>query len=90
LKNGKHYLIANTDDVKRRKLVAYFTKDEQLNFDKELILFDADHTDIPSAIACHYPAAVEADYTLYVIATVSYNDMSFRGATLFTIDLKDI
>lgn len=90
LKNGKNYLIANTDNVKRSKLSVYFSERGKMQFDKELVLFDIKNKEIPDAIACHYPAAVETEDTLYVITTISYNDMAFRGATLFAIDIRDI
>ncbi|MBQ8311381.1 MAG: hypothetical protein IJX80_10265 [Clostridia bacterium] len=57
---------------------------------KEKLLIDGEATQ--DMIMCHYPAAIEFDGMLYVIATASYKreDLKSRGAVLFTIDLKNL
>ena len=87
LKDGRHYMVCNTDRINRSKMVVYFTDDETKNFKKELVLID-DTTEGASCV-CHYPAAYEFDNKLYIIATVGYEN-STRGANLFIVDLKDV
>ena len=54
-----------------------------------MVLFDRETSNMQGVTACHYPAAVESDGKLYVIATKNYEG-SHRGAILFVIDLQDI
>ena len=84
LRDGRHYLIANTDKPGRRKLSLFLSEAGRLLFGREIVLFDEAHAALPGVNACHYPAAVEADGRLYIIATMNY-DWSRRGAALFTV-----
>lgn len=86
LKNGRHYMVCNTNRFNRTKMVVYFTNDATKSFKKELVLFDS-NTKLWGA--CHYPAAYEFDDKLYIIATVRCQEAS-RGADLFIVDLNDI
>lgn len=86
LKDGRHYMVCNTNKFNRSKMVVYFTDDATKNFKKELVLFDRT-TELWGA--CHYPAAYEFDDKLYIIATVGYENHT-RGADLFIVDLNDI
>lgn len=86
LKDGRHYMVCNTERFDRSKMVVYFTDDKTKNFKKELVLFD-DAT--KSWGSCHYPAAYEFDDKLYIIATVGYENHT-RGADLFIVNLSDI
>lgn len=87
LKDGRHYIVCNTDDFNRSKMVVYFTDDSTKNIQKELVLIDKTAEKIKGA--CHYPAACEFNDKLYIIATVGCANGS-RGARLFIVDLKDI
>ncbi len=86
LKDGRHYMICNTDKLNRSKMVVYFTADQTKEIQKELVLFD-NQTEIGAT--CHYPAAYEFNKKLYIIATVGYENNT-RGAILFIVDLNDI
>jgi len=85
LKDRRHYMVCNTEEFDRSKLVLYLTEDETLKFKKEITLFDA-KTDNSICDFCHYPAACEYNNKLYVIATSAHKDNT-RGAVLFIIDL---
>lgn len=87
LKDGRHYIICNTDRFNRSKLVMYFTDDETKTFKNELVLFDKISEN--QSVSCHYPSAYEFDNKLYVITTVGREDNT-RGADLIIIDLNDI
>lgn len=86
LKDGRHYMVCNTERFNRSKMVVYFTDDTTKSFKKELVLFDST-TKLWGA--CHYPAAYASEDKLYVIATVGYENKT-RGADLFIVNLKDI
>lgn len=86
LKDGRHYMVCNTNKFNRSKMVVYFTNDATKTFKKELVLFDGT-TELREA--CHYPAAYEFDDKLYIIATVNYKNHT-RGADLFIVGLNDI
>lgn len=91
LSDGRFYLIANTDSQYRTKLVLYISEKNKPEFTTQKLLIDCDAlgTDIKR---CHYPAAVEKDGKLYVIATANYSGekLNGRGAVLFTVDLSEI
>ncbi len=92
LSDGRFYLIANTDKHDRSRLALYISKKGELKFTKQVLLVDCAN-DAESMIACHYPAAVEENGKLYIIATAKYKGdrLRGRGAVLFTLDLhKDI
>lgn len=90
LTDGRCYLISNTDRADRSKLTLFVSENGELKFTKEKLLIDCEATQ--DMIMCHYPAAIEFDGMLYIIATASYEreDLRGRGAVLFTIDLKNI
>ena len=88
LRDGRHYLIANTQKPGRRKLSLLLSAPGSLLFDREIVLFDECHLALPGINVCHYPSAAEDDGKLYIIATMNY-DWSRRGAVLFTLDLKE-
>ena len=79
--------MANIDEFDRSKLAIYFTDKNSASFNKKIILFDKNTTNIKKATAAHYPCAFESDSKLYIIATLNY-EWSVRGAVLFIIDLK--
>ena len=89
LSNGRNFLVANTYEFDRSKLVIYFSEIGTMHFEKHMVLFDRETSNMQGVTACHYPAAVESDGKLYVIATKNYEG-SHRGAILFVIDLQDI
>lgn len=86
LKDGRHYMVCNTDKFNRSKLDIYFTDDNSVNFVKKLELFN--DTDMLTAV--HYPSACEYEDHLYVIVTKGYENNKTRGAELFKINLKEI
>ena len=86
LKDGRHYLVANTDKFNRNKLSVYFTEDKSIKFSKRFDIYD---TDIDMWGAMHYPAACEYDGYLYIIATKGYENAT-RGAEVFKVNLKEI
>ena len=86
LKDGRHYIICNTDKTNRTKLTVYFTEDAKAIFTEKIILFDTEE-DVWGAM--HYPAACEFDGFLYIIATKGYQNTSLRGAVLFKIKISD-
>lgn len=90
LSSGRNYLVANIDEFDRSKLAVYFTDKNSKNFNKKILLFDKENTNIKNATACHYPCAYESDGKLYIIATVSYSERIRRGAVLFILDLNEI
>ncbi len=90
LSSGRNYLVANIDEFDRSKLAVYFTDKNSKNFNKKILLFDKENTNIKNATACHYPCAYESDGKLYIIATVSYSEWIRRGAVLFILDLNEI
>lgn len=88
LSDGRHFLIANTYREERSKLTVFFTEKKSMIFTGYIDLFDTEHTDLTGVSACHYPAAVEYDGKLYIIATKNYGPGWFRrGAELFTVEL---
>jgi AraC-like DNA-binding protein len=89
LSDGRHFLIANTDKEDRSKLVLYLAEKDTLVFTKSMLLMDCKKS-VHNISRCHYPAAVEHDRKLYIIATADYKGeaMCGRGAVLFTVDLK--
>ncbi len=82
-------MIANKDKDDRSKLVLYMTEKGTFTFTKSMLLMDCKNS-IHNISRCHYPAAVEHDGKLYIIATADYKgDVIYgRGAVLFTVDLK--
>lgn len=89
LSSGRNYLVANIDEFDRSKLAVYFTDKNSKNFNKKILLFDKENTNIKNATACHYPCAYESDGKLYIITTLNYK-RSTRGAVIFIIDLSKI
>jgi len=91
LSEGRFYLIANTDRPNRSKLMLYISEKNSLNFTKQKLLIDCEASD-DDIKRCHYPAAVEKDGKLYIIATADYSGekLNGRGAVLFTVDLNEI
>ena len=89
LSDGRNYLIANIDKFNRSRLAVYFSDENSKMFNKKMILFDENTTNIKDATACHYPCAYESNGKLYIIATISYEG-SRRGASLFVLDLNKI
>lgn len=89
LTDGRNYIICNTDNFDRSKLVLFLSEANSMRFNKQLVLFDKSDPDMPKINACHYPSAYESDGILYVIASKNYT-LSIRGAELFKINLKDI
>ncbi|MBP3436423.1 MAG: helix-turn-helix domain-containing protein [Clostridia bacterium] len=91
LRDGRFYLIANADRFNRSKLVLYLSEKDELKFTKQRVLMDCESAK-GDMIKCHYPAAVEKDGMLYIIATADYagEDMRGRGAILFTVDLSSL
>ena len=92
LSDGRFYLIANADCSNRSKLVLYVSEKNEVKFTRQKILIDCEVSDDDMKL-CHYPAAVEYDGLLYIIATADYHDgcnFKGRGAVLFTVDLKNI
>lgn len=90
LKDGRNYIICNTDNLDRSKLSIYFSEKNEMVFNRELILFDRESERLPSVTACHYPAATESGSKLYIIATKNFETFIKRGAVLFTVDLNKI
>ena len=91
LSDGRFYLIANADRSNRSKLVLYVSEKNELKFTRQKVLIDCEVSDDDLGM-CHYPAAVEKDGILYIIATASYVSERFnkRGAILFTVDLETL
>ncbi|MBQ9735654.1 MAG: helix-turn-helix domain-containing protein [Clostridia bacterium] len=91
LSDGRFYLIANADRLRRSKLVLYVSEKNRLQFTKKKVLMDCD-APVHDITLCHYPAAVESDGKLYVIATAHYpaETSEKRGAILFTVDLSEV
>ena len=92
LSDGRFYLIANADRSNRSKLVLYVSEKNEVKFTRQKVLIDCEVSDDDMKL-CHYPAAVEYDGLLYIIATADYHDgrnFKGRGAVLFTVDLKNI
>ncbi len=87
LSDGRNYLIASIDRGDRSKLAVYFSEPDSVRFTGRMILYDASADTVPGTTASHYPAACEADGSLYVIATLNYNTFERRGAVLYRIPL---
>lgn len=89
LSDGRNYLVANIDEFDRSKLAIYFTDKSSKIFNKRIILFDKNTSNIKNTTACHYPCVFESDDKLYIITTVNY-EWSRRGALLFVLKLNKI
>ena len=99
LSDGRCYIVANVvngtnreEMFKRSKLVLYLSEKNTMRFDEEILLYEAGESGIPDSVFCHYPAAVESEGTLRIIATVSYRgdgEGEQRGAVLFTVPLTE-
>ena len=91
LSDGRFYLIANTENFDRSKLVLYVSEKGTLRFTKRKVLIDCVRS-ADDMKMCHYPAAVESDGKLYIIATADYagEGLRGRGAVLFTLELSEI
>lgn len=91
LSDGRFYLIANADRSNRSKLVLYVSERDKLKFTRQKMLIDCAVSD-DDMTRCHYPAAVEYNGWLHIIATANYSgdDIKGRGAVLFSVDLKNI
>jgi hypothetical protein len=91
LSDGRFYLIANTENSDRSKLVLYVSEKGRLKFTDQKILIDCGYS-ADDMKRCHYPAAVESGGKLYIIATADYagEELRGRGAVLFTLDLSEI
>jgi len=91
LSDGRFYLIANIDHYSRSKLVLYISEKGKLNFTRQKLLINCDAS-AEDILRCHYPAAVESDGKLYVIASMDYvgKELKGRGAVLFTVDLQEL
>lgn len=89
LSDGRNYLVANIDEFDRSKLVVYFTNKCSKLFNKRVMLYDKNTTNLKNSIACHYPCAFESNGKLYIIATLGYESLT-RGAILFILDLDKI
>ena len=90
LKDGRNYIICNTDNLDRSKLSIYFSEKNEMVFNRELILFDRESERLPSVTACQYPAATESGNKLHIIATKNFETFMKRGAVLFTVYLDKI
>lgn len=86
LSDGRFYLIANEVYPERTRLVLYISEKGKMRFEKQVLLIDCKND--KQMYKCHYPAAIEKNGILCIIATSSYSNG--RGAVLFTVDLKDI
>ena len=86
LKDGRHYLICNTDKFNRSRVTLYLTDDKTIKFTKKINIFD---TEEELVAPMHYPAACEYDGDLYIIATKGYKD-NLRGAELFKINIGEV
>ena len=91
LSDGRFYLIANTENSDRSKLVLYVSEKGRLKFTDQKILIDCGYSADDMKL-CHYPAAVESGGKLYIIATADYagEELRGRGAVLFILDLSEI
>ncbi len=89
LSDGRFYLIANIDCQNRSKLALYISERDELKFTKQKVLIDCERSD--DITKCHYPAAVEKDGVLYIIATADYvaEKLNERGAILFVVDVTN-
>ena len=92
LSDGRHYLIGNTDRA-RTRLVLFVSEPDSMEFTKGYVLQEG----FCEALGCgwmwHYPAAWEANGTLYVICTVNTDRGTVgyrRGAALMRIPLDAI
>ena len=94
LSNGQNYLIANADRFNhkfdRSRLCIYFSKENAMQFDRKLVLFDTEDFPIRDATDCHCTSAAEHNGKLYVTATLNDATNQFRDICLFTIDLDKI
>lgn len=89
LSDGRNYLVANIDEFDRSKLAVYFTDENSKEFNKKIILFDKNTTNIKDATTCHYPCSYESNGKLYIIATINYCEWIKRGSVLFILDLNE-
>ncbi len=89
LQDGRAFLVANTDRFDRSNLVLYLSDKDQLKFTRQIVLTDGKLLK-GDVTRCHYPAAIENDGKLYIIATANYagEELRGRGAVLFKVDLK--
>ena len=90
LKDGRNYMVCNTDNLDRSKMCVYFSEKGNMNFNKQLVLFNEKSEILKDVTACHYPAAIEFENKLYIIATKNFDTFIKRGAVLFKIDLNKI
>lgn len=90
LSDGRFYTVANTDKLNRARLTLYVSEPNEIRFTHEKLLIDCDLS-ADDITRCHYPAAVEKDGVLYIIATADYagDELNGRGAILFRIDLQN-
>lgn len=90
LEDGRYYLIANTDKKNRSVLEMFISEKGKMCFNKRLLLLDCEKDDDIN-VACHYPAAVEKEGVLNIIATMNYlkDGKKTRGAVLFKVDLAE-
>ena len=86
LSDGRYYLIGNEKRSDRSKLVLYLSEKGSMRMQKHLLLINCEGNDEMSC--CHYPAAVEADGKLHIIATANYKNG--RGAVLFSVDITRV
>ena len=91
LSDGRFYLIGNTERSDRSRLELFISEPNEMRFVKRKLLIDCENSE-DDIIKCHYPAAVEKDGILYIIATAGYVSERFnkRGAILFTVDLDTL
>jgi hypothetical protein len=84
--------VGNTDYGDRSKLSLYVSEKNSINFTKQYVL--SDFSAFGGRIfQCFYPAAVESDGVLKIIATATYTNnkgevQRGRGAVMFKVDLR--
>lgn len=88
LKNGVNYVVGNVYPG-RNKLEIFFSKPNEINFDKKIVLQDGFSQHFRFGKMWHYPAACEYNNKLYVIYTVNMN-WNTRGAVVSVIDIDKI
>ncbi len=87
LSDGQNYIVCNADKLNRSKLVIYFSKKNEMLFDRYIVIAETE------ADAVHYPVAYESNGKLYIIYTRCYyhnRESRSRGADLSIIDLNQI
>lgn len=91
LSDGRFYLIGNTERSDRSRLELFISEPNEMRFVKRKLLIDCENSE-DDIIKCHYPAAVEKDGALFIIATANYarENGSERGAILFRVSLNSI